>query len=66
MYLGSGVPAYVASRHSDLLVGTVFFLLGSAALAAGIFRARGKTVVRGGTQGLIPAQPAPASGRRPA
>jgi hypothetical protein len=30
---------YVASRHSDLLVGAVFSLLGSAALAAGIFRA---------------------------
>jgi hypothetical protein len=39
VYLGSEVPEYAASRHSDLLVGTVFFLFGSAALTAGIFRA---------------------------
>ena len=39
MYLGSEVHEYVASRHSDLLAGTVFFLFGSAALAGGIFRA---------------------------
>ncbi len=39
MYLGSEVPLYVESRHSDLLIGSVFFLAGSTALAAGISRA---------------------------
>jgi hypothetical protein len=36
--VGSDVPEYVASRHSDLFVGTGFFLAGSAVLAEGIFR----------------------------
>jgi len=34
----ASVPEYVASRHSDLLQGTVGFLFGSAILAEGIFR----------------------------
>jgi hypothetical protein len=38
VYLGSEVPVYVASRHSDLLDGAVSFLFGSVILVASIFR----------------------------